>query len=139
MSTSCGHSCGTGAATKRSHPSLWRHEDPNSSSLTLDNVIGNPPAKVESYLLAPGDRLLLHTNGVIEARNPDGVFFALAEAMEAVSTCTPSQFLEQLHRALIRHTGGHLADDAAMIVVDRLDEEAGEPVARAAVARHLEA
>ncbi|WP_316763501.1 PP2C family protein-serine/threonine phosphatase [Streptomyces herbicida] len=97
--------------------------------LGLDDFITGPPAKAESYPLAPGDRLLLHTDGVIEARNPDSIFFALTEAMETVPTCTPSQFLEQLQQALIRHTGGHLADDAAMIVVDRLDEEAGEPEA----------
>ncbi|MGP4003101.1 PP2C family protein-serine/threonine phosphatase [Streptomyces sp. 8N706] len=91
--------------------------------LGLDDFITCPPAKAESYPLAPGDRLLLHTDGVIEARNPDNDFFALPEAMEAVHTCTPPQFLEQLHRALIRHAGGHLADDAAMLLVDRLDEE----------------
>ncbi|MEU1409977.1 PP2C family protein-serine/threonine phosphatase, partial [Streptomyces sp. NPDC005728] len=102
--------------------------------LGLDDLITDPPAKVESYPLAPGDRLLLYTDGVIEARNSDGVFFALAEAMEAVPACTPSQFLEQLHQALICHTGGHLADDAAMIVADRLDEEEGEPAVGAAAA-----
>ncbi|MFI5689909.1 PP2C family protein-serine/threonine phosphatase [Streptomyces sp. NPDC051636] len=104
--------------------------------LGLDDFVTGPPAKAESYPLAPGDRLLLHTDGVIEARNPDSDFFALTEAMEAVPTCTPSQFLEQLHQALIRHTGGHLADDAAMIVVDRPDEEAGEPAVGAAARPH---
>ncbi|WP_308307659.1 PP2C family protein-serine/threonine phosphatase [Streptomyces sp. ISL-10] len=93
--------------------------------LGLDDFITGLPAKAESFPFAPGDRLLLHTDGVMEARNSDREFFALAEAMAAVPTCTPPQFLEQLHRALIRHTGGHLADDAAMLVVERLDEEAG--------------
>jgi hypothetical protein len=36
---------------------------------------------------------------------------------------TPAEFLEGLHQALIRHTEGRLADDVAMILVDRLDEE----------------
>jgi serine phosphatase RsbU (regulator of sigma subunit) len=102
--------------------------------LGLDDLITGLPAKAESYPFAPGDRLLLHTDGVIEARNSDSVFFALAEAMKAVPTCTPSQFLEQLHQALIRHTGGHLADDAAMLVVERLDEEAGKQAVGAAAA-----
>ncbi|WP_149183779.1 PP2C family protein-serine/threonine phosphatase [Streptomyces sp. TRM49041] len=92
-----------------------------------DLLTGGPPAKAESYPFAPGDRLLLHTDGVIEARNPDNNdFFALPEAMEAVHTCPPHEFLEQLHRGLLRHTDGGLADDAAMLLVDRLDEQAGD-------------
>ncbi|WP_309144501.1 PP2C family protein-serine/threonine phosphatase [Streptomyces sp. BR123] len=94
--------------------------------LGLDEFVTGPPVKAESYPFVPGDRLLLHTDGVIEARSPDNVFFALPRAVEALAPCTPPQFLEQLHQALIRHTGGHLADDAAMLVVERLDEEAGD-------------
>jgi serine phosphatase RsbU (regulator of sigma subunit) len=63
---------------------------------------------------------LLHTDGVIEARSPDGLFFPLHQAMQAAHPCTPSEFLEQLHQGLIRHTGGRLADDAAMLLVERL-------------------
>ncbi|WP_338674610.1 PP2C family protein-serine/threonine phosphatase [Streptomyces sp. SCSIO 30461] len=90
--------------------------------LGLEDLCPGPPVKAESYPFAPGDRLLLHTDGVIEARNPDNNdFFALPEAMEAVHTCTPHEFLEQLHRGLIRHTAGRLADDAAMLLVYRPD------------------
>ncbi|MCX5316071.1 SpoIIE family protein phosphatase [Streptomyces sp. NBC_00154] len=38
----------------------------------------------------PGDRLLLYTDGVIEARNRDNNFFALAEAIEGMHADTPS-------------------------------------------------
>ncbi|WP_330342196.1 PP2C family protein-serine/threonine phosphatase [Streptomyces sp. NBC_00557] len=91
--------------------------------LGLEEFITDPPAKAESYPFAPGDRLLLHTDGVIEARSPDGDFFALSETTESVHPCTPSEFLEQLHQELIRHTHGYLADDAAMLLVERLNEE----------------
>ncbi len=101
--------------------------------LGLEDFLTGPPAKPESYPFAPGDRLLLHTDGVIEARNRDNDFFALPQAMEAVHSRTPPEFLEQLHQALIRHTPqGRLADDAAMLLVDRLDEEAGTQVDAAA-------
>ncbi|MEU9992685.1 PP2C family protein-serine/threonine phosphatase [Streptomyces sp. NPDC048045] len=91
--------------------------------LGLEEFMTLPLGKVENYPFAPGDRLLLHTDGVIEARSPDNDFFALPEAMEAVHPCLPSEFLERLHQELVHHTGGHLADDAAMLLVERLDEE----------------
>lgn len=97
--------------------------------LGLEGFITGPPAEPDSYRFAPGDRLLLHTDGVIEARNRDNDFFALPQAMEAeaaMRTCTPAEFLERLHQGLISHTEGCLADDVAMIVMDRLDEESGE-------------
>jgi hypothetical protein len=90
----------------------------------LDEFLTSPPATPESYPFEPGDRLLLYTDGVIEARNRDNDFFALPEAMEGIHADTPPEFLEELHEALIRHTGGRLTDDAAMILVERLDEQA---------------
>ncbi|MGP3998737.1 PP2C family protein-serine/threonine phosphatase [Streptomyces sp. 8N706] len=100
--------------------------------LGLEDFLTGPPAEPESYPFAPGDRLLLHTDGVIEARNRDNDFFALPEAMEAVHAHTPSEFLEQLHQELIRHTQSHLADDAAMLLIERLDDEVGKQVDAAA-------
>ncbi|TQK79164.1 serine phosphatase RsbU (regulator of sigma subunit) [Streptomyces puniciscabiei] len=93
--------------------------------LGLEDFMTVPPAGAESYPFAPGDRLLLHTDGVIEARSPDGDFFPLHETAESVHPCTPSEFLERLHQELIRHTHGYLADDAAMLVAERLDEASG--------------
>ncbi|MCC5478430.1 serine/threonine-protein phosphatase [Streptomyces sp. JA03] len=96
--------------------------------LGLEDLITSPPEKPESYPFVPGDRLLLYTDGVIEARNPVNDFFPLPETMESISfSTTPKDFLEQLQHTLIGHTEGHLADDMAMILVDRLEEGVGMP------------
>ncbi|WP_331769011.1 serine/threonine-protein phosphatase (plasmid) [Embleya sp. NBC_00888] len=93
--------------------------------LGLEDLVTGPPGETESYVFVPGDRLLLYTDGVIEARNHDNDFFALPEAVEAAPACAPPDFLEQLHQGLTRHTEGRLADDVAMIVAERLDGGAG--------------
>ncbi|WP_406513525.1 serine/threonine-protein phosphatase [Streptomyces sp. NBC_00161] len=90
--------------------------------LGLAEFITGPPGRADRYSFAPGDRLLLYTDGVIEARNGGNDFFALPEAMEAVTAMPalgPQEFLDQLHRRLLRHTQDRLADDAAMFLVDR--------------------
>ncbi|MEU6665977.1 PP2C family protein-serine/threonine phosphatase [Streptomyces sp. NPDC046727] len=92
--------------------------------LGLEDLTSDLQDKPESYPYTTGDRLLMYTDGVIEARNRDGDFFALPEAMEEIrADTTPSQFLEQLHQALVRHTEGDLTDDVAMIVADRHAEQ----------------
>ncbi|THA40244.1 serine/threonine-protein phosphatase [Streptomyces sp. A1547] len=90
--------------------------------LGLAEFITGPPGRADRYSFAPGDRLLMYTDGVIEARNSGNDFFALPEAMEAVHATPdggPQEFLDQLHRGLLRHTQDRLADDAAMFLVDR--------------------
>ncbi|MEU6066147.1 PP2C family protein-serine/threonine phosphatase [Streptomyces sp. NPDC047082] len=90
--------------------------------LGLEDLASDLPDKPDSYPFAPGDRLLLYTDGVIEARDRDGAFFALPQTMEGIRADTsPPAFLEQLHQALVRHTRGDLADDVAMILADRHD------------------
>ncbi|WP_308120104.1 PP2C family protein-serine/threonine phosphatase [Streptomyces bambusae] len=94
--------------------------------LGLEEFVTGPPGRTDSYPFLPGDRLLLHTDGVIEARNSANDFFALPEAMEAMpGDCSRPEFLERLRQELVRHTRSSLADDVAMIVVDRLDHGSG--------------
>ncbi|MGW7361812.1 PP2C family protein-serine/threonine phosphatase [Streptomyces sp. NPDC054802] len=96
--------------------------------LGLEDLIAGPPEEPETYPFLPGDRLLPYTDGVIEAGSPGNDFFRLPEAMEAAHALPRPEFLGELHQQLLRHTEGRLTDDVAMILVDRLDEEADTQV-----------
>ncbi|MEE1787637.1 PP2C family protein-serine/threonine phosphatase [Streptomyces sp. SP17BM10] len=79
--------------------------------------------RVEVFPFRPGDRLLIYTDGVIEARDARKRFYPLTERVTAWQSDRPSVLLHRLRRDLLAHVGGHLDDDAAMVVVERLPDE----------------
>ncbi|MGW7694144.1 PP2C family protein-serine/threonine phosphatase [Streptomyces asiaticus] len=87
--------------------------------LGLEEFLGPPAIGVETFPFLTGDRLLLHTDGVVEARNSYNEFFPLHRTMETLDCATPSEYLDRLRHALVRHTEGRLADDAAMVLIER--------------------
>ncbi|MEU0830421.1 PP2C family protein-serine/threonine phosphatase [Streptomyces sp. NPDC005969] len=74
---------------------------------------------VDTFTFEPGDMLLLHTDGVIEARDARGVFYPLPERAPSWAPHSPSALVNHLRTDLLAHVGGHLADDAAVIAVQR--------------------
>ncbi|MGW3127460.1 PP2C family protein-serine/threonine phosphatase [Streptomyces sp. NPDC001123] len=66
-----------------------------------------------------GDRLLLYTDGVSEARNADGDFYPLAERATAWADKAPGPLVERLTADVRAYAGGRLNDDLAMIVLQR--------------------
>jgi serine phosphatase RsbU (regulator of sigma subunit) len=68
---------------------------------------------------APGDVLLLHTDGVTEARNARGVFYPLAQRCAAWAGCPPAELIRNIESDLRAHAPGPSADDMAMIAVQR--------------------
>lgn len=95
--------------------------------LGLEEFLAPPPICVETFPFLPGDRLLLHTDGVVEARNHYNEFFPLHRTMETLDGATPSEYLDGLRHALVRHAEGRLADDAAMVLIERVIGGAGRP------------
>ncbi|HEV8425160.1 MAG TPA: SpoIIE family protein phosphatase [Actinomycetes bacterium] len=77
------------------------------------------------FTLPPGRCLVLYTDGVVEARNPDGQQFG-TEGLEAASpavSASAAAVAEVVLKQVLSHSGGHLDDDAAVLVLRR------EPVA----------
>jgi phosphoserine phosphatase RsbU/P len=67
--------------------------------------------------LGAGDRVLLYTDGLVEARAPDGRAFALDGQMQAVGAASSlSAALDGLVARLLEHAGGRLDDDLALVL-----------------------
>ncbi|MFJ9924196.1 PP2C family protein-serine/threonine phosphatase [Streptomyces rubiginosohelvolus] len=86
--------------------------------------LADSPYRITSFPLEPGDLLLMHTDGVTEARDTSGAFYPLTERIADWSNTNPEAFLRLLHCDLLLHSGGKLQDDAAMIVLERSAEPA---------------
>ncbi|MEU6966470.1 PP2C family protein-serine/threonine phosphatase [Kitasatospora aureofaciens] len=76
--------------------------------------------EVQTFPFLPGDRLLIYTDGVIEARDAQRRFYPLTDRVTAWQTERPAVLLNHLRRDLLTHVGHRLDDDAAMVVVERL-------------------
>ncbi|WP_327250174.1 PP2C family protein-serine/threonine phosphatase [Streptomyces sp. NBC_01320] len=79
----------------------------------------NEDDRVDPFTFKGGDMLVLYTDGVIEARSPSGAFYPLAERVASFPTSSPDTLLHHIHRDLLTHIGGHPADDAALLVIER--------------------
>lgn len=82
---------------------------------------GGAPA-LHARDLEPGDTVLLYTDGVTEARTPEGELFGkdrladLAER-EAASERPPDELIRRLVQAVLAHQAGSLRDDATLLLV----------------------
>jgi hypothetical protein len=152
---SCGHPL----------PLLLHGLPPGRVATPVDLPVGLPlglldladcPARPIPLQVAPGDSLLLYTDGVTDARDALGRSFPLAERAVALAETTaalagggalpgdgarlPAEgsaalaagtgLLHAIQADLIRHADGALADDATMLLIDFLAVQ-GRPLAPA--------
>ena len=68
--------------------------------------------------IAPADRLLLYTDGLVEARDGHGRPFEVDDRAAAELLATPAldQALDRLVARVLRHAGGRLDDDLALVL-----------------------
>jgi serine phosphatase RsbU (regulator of sigma subunit) len=79
--------------------------------------------------LEPGDRLVLYSDGVIEARDGAGEFFGLERladfaARQALEERPVAETLRRLNLSILEHQEGALQDDATTVMVEWLTDEA---------------
>jgi serine phosphatase RsbU (regulator of sigma subunit) len=94
-----------------------------ATPMGLRLTTGPPPVHGEQ--LEPGDRLIIYTDGVVEARY-HGEFFTeerLADFIvrESASGHSPPEVLRRLIRAVLDHQHGRLQDDATILLVEWTD------------------
>ncbi|WP_256105865.1 PP2C family protein-serine/threonine phosphatase [Streptomyces sp. ODS05-4] len=107
------------------HPLPYRLGPEGARRLTGGEVLpplgvfplpAEPPVH-EAGTLRPGEALVLHTDGAEDARDAAGRFFGLAELLADSARTAPAALVRRVHTALLRHTGGRLSDDVALMVV----------------------
>lgn len=79
-----------------------------------------PGLRGDAFAFTDGDTLLLYTEGVIEARSPQGVFYPLAERAAAFPPAGPEELLRLLLQDMTAHTGGRLSDDVAVLAIEQI-------------------
>jgi serine phosphatase RsbU (regulator of sigma subunit) len=87
---------------------------------------GARPVVAGHEQLEPGDRLLLYSDGVTEARDSSGRFFGEQRLIEltehaAAAELSAPETLRRLGAAVVEHQSGQLQDDATLLMVDWSD------------------
>ncbi|MEV4230557.1 PP2C family protein-serine/threonine phosphatase [Streptomyces bobili] len=87
-----------------------------STPLNLAALLGDH-YHVDTVAFAPGDQMLIYTDGVTETRDRAGEFFPLPDWMRRHGMAPPRELLDHLHTDLLRYSGGRLDDDIAALAV----------------------
>ncbi|WP_309646935.1 SpoIIE family protein phosphatase [Nocardioides sp.] len=117
--------------------SAWRVLD---ATPTVPLGLGSSP-KASHGCMVPGDRLILFTDGLLEARQPDGAFIDPEPLWAMVASQPFPHLLDSLLDALRYWTGERLRDDLAMLSIEfqqpDADRVAPEGAATSRIARVL--
>ena len=81
-----------------------------------------PSASMEPTLHV-GDRVVFYTDGIVEARTPDGEFFGEERLADFIHRSAGAgeaapETVRQLMRAVLAHQADQLQDDASLVVLE---------------------
>ncbi|MEU5594274.1 PP2C family protein-serine/threonine phosphatase [Streptomyces sp. NPDC020298] len=84
------------------------------------------PPRPTRVTVAPGETLLLTTDGVTEARDGHDVFYDLAGQVARATVADPGsvrprRLVRLVREGVLRHSGGHLGDDTTIFAVRRIE------------------
>jgi serine phosphatase RsbU (regulator of sigma subunit) len=90
----------------------------------LPFLLAGRPRQIREYALQPGDRVLLYTDGVTEARTRDGNLFGLERFADHVIRATAAgelapESLRLLIHAILDTKTSRLQDDATILLLER--------------------
>lgn len=116
----------TYASAGHEFPIVRRAADGSFETLAPTGMVLGAMPEMEygeaTVTLHPGDGVLLYTDGLTEARSPDGVFLE-TEGVERLLTdlreCPAPQLADTLMDAVRQYTAGRLSDDTALLWVER--------------------
>jgi serine phosphatase RsbU (regulator of sigma subunit) len=91
--------------------------DASSPAPPLGLALGQNRPHLDVVRLGPGVRVLLYTDGLIEARDRTGRFFDLARAAPSLVGVPLSDAVEGLIGRVNAHAGGLVHDDVALVLV----------------------
>ncbi|MFJ6705609.1 MULTISPECIES: PP2C family protein-serine/threonine phosphatase [unclassified Streptomyces] len=122
------HGEGTVRVVNRGHPPpLLLHADGTVRPVEVSEAalplgmgeLGAWPDRAAERPFPGGAALLLHTDGLSEARDAHGRFFDPERRLAGRAGTAPGALLARLAAEVRRHTGGRMADDMALLVVRR--------------------
>ncbi|WP_200309432.1 PP2C family protein-serine/threonine phosphatase [Streptomyces adelaidensis] len=122
------HGAGRARIVNRGHPSpLLLYADGTLSELDTTRPalplgmddLGTWPDRAEETGFPPGATLLFYTDGLSEARDEHGTFYAPVERLSGRAFPGPRALLTTLAEEVRRHTGDRTTDDMALLAVRR--------------------
>jgi len=118
---------GRGTAINAGHPPAWRHGPTSVGALELPpdpplGMVADGSFHSRPVQLFPGDRLVLLTDGILDAGPSRDDPFGMDRFSALVAdnrTTPPREFVRQVTRAVLAHRGdGELLDDATLLCLD---------------------
>ncbi|MGH8869480.1 MAG: PP2C family protein-serine/threonine phosphatase [Actinomycetes bacterium] len=101
------------------HPPLLLGDQPRLLPVDENPPLGlGAPVQVTHTRWEPGTRVLLYTDGLVEARDAHGRFFRLDEGVRGLRAGDLEEVLDDLVGRLLAHAGSRLADDLALLLLE---------------------